>query len=444
VATERFDVTPFERLVHDGARALPFPLATAAWSARTATNREQRVDKLLGFLEAAARFVAIVNLTVIRTDRATFEAARPALQGRDRKPSEFMRQATLGSWVNLNAAIAKSLRRQPGVDQAALYSVLGTGPLYQPLISRDLGGVFESARTLRNEDAHAGSVSVTALDTLIDELQQLVGSFWELTNPVWRRWHLIRPGAGTYRRGVFTYELEQLTGDSYPFRRSEAEFDRTLESGGLYLWEDGAKSALQLLPFIRLIFVGEEREACYFFSSIEAGKMRWVSYQREGVVRSEQTDADLLAIIMDLDSPAVPTATPGPSEPVSRREPRRRVLPSGEREATVILGRVTLPDGRGGFRFTVMAQATGGHFGVPASARVGLGLEFGDDIYVEVRRTGRNMPALGTAGELVFQGVTEMRSGSEVYYRKGDQHTKGLDRIGPNEVLDVIVAVPSA
>jgi hypothetical protein len=54
------------------------------------------------------------------------------------------------------------------------------------------------------------------------------------------------------------------------------------------------------------------------------------------------------------------------------------------------------------------------------------------------------MPATGAAGELVFKGVTDMRSGPEVYHRQSDESTRGLDKIGPNEVIEVVVALPPA
>jgi hypothetical protein len=134
---------------------------------------------------------------------------------------------------------------------------------------------------------------------------------------------------------------------------------------------------------------------------------------------------------------------PRPNGPTARRANRGEdVLPSEEREATVIHGRETLADGRTGIRFTVMAQAGGSHFGVPVSARAELGLGHGDDVYLEVRRTGRFMPATGAIGELLFKGVTGMRSGPEVYHRQSDESTKGLDKIGPNEVIEVVVAQP--
>ena len=148
---------------------------------------------------------------------------------------------------------------------------------------------------------------------------------------------------------------------------------------------------------------------------------------------------DLEIVLGEMNIARMPR--PGATSPrqVNRAED---VLPFEEREATVIHGHESLADGRTGIRFTVMAQAAGSHFGIPVSARAELGLGHGDKVYLEVRRTGRFMPASGALGELLFKGVTEMRSGPEVYRRQSDETTRGLEKIGPNEVIEVIVALP--
>ena len=150
---------------------------------------------------------------------------------------------------------------------------------------------------------------------------------------------------------------------------------------------------------------------------------------------------DLEIVLGEMNITRMPR--PGATSPrqVNRGED---VLPFEEREATVIHGHESLADGRTGIRFTVMAQAGGSHFGIPVSARAELGLGHGDKVYLEVRRTGRFMPASGAIGELLFKGVTEMRSGPEVYRRQSDETTRGLEKIGPNEVIEVIVALPEA
>ncbi len=137
------------------------------------------------------------------------------------------------------------------------------------------------------------------------------------------------------------------------------------------------------------------------------------------------------------------TKMPKPVATRARRVPKGEdVLPAVEREPTVIHGHVELPDGRTAVRFTIMAQASGEHFGVPIGARAELEVGDDDPVYLEVRRTGRSMPATGTAGELVFAGETRMHSGAEVYRKLADETTRGLEKIGPNEVIEVLLARP--
>jgi hypothetical protein len=150
---------------------------------------------------------------------------------------------------------------------------------------------------------------------------------------------------------------------------------------------------------------------------------------------------DLELVLGEMNVAKMPR--PGGSSP-RRANKGEDVLPAAEREATVIHGRRSLSDGRAGIRFTVMAQADGAHFGVPIAVLAELGLEYGDKIYLEVRRTGRYMPATGTTGEVVFTGVTAMNSGPEVYRRLKDESSRGLEKIGPNEVIEVLAAQPPA
>ncbi len=152
----------------------------------------------------------------------------------------------------------------------------------------------------------------------------------------------------------------------------------------------------------------------------------------------EENRRDLEQVLAEMKVTLV--ARPGKARP--RKANRGEdVLPSEEREATVIHGRKTMPDGRTAIRFTAMAQA-GSSLGVPIAALAEIGLGHDDLVYLEVRRTGRHMPATGAIGDVVFEGVTAMRSGTEVYHRRNDESTRGLDKVGANEVVDVVVARP--
>ena len=153
----------------------------------------------------------------------------------------------------------------------------------------------------------------------------------------------------------------------------------------------------------------------------------------------EPNRRDLELVLLELEVRKMPRPGGERARKLNRGED---VLPAGEREATVLHGRVALPDGRPAIRFTVMAQASGSHFGVPIAARAELDLSHADRVFLEVRRTGRFMPATGTTGEVVFAGETVMRSGAEGYRKLADESTRGLEGIGPNEVIEVLVARP--
>ena len=135
---DAFDRSEFQRFAHSGARILPFPLATVAWSYLSAASPSARLESLFNFTEVAARLVGIINLSALRADRELYLVARPSLQGVGASPSTRMRRATLGVWVNLDLSLARSLRRLSDEQQRQLYRVDRLARV-APLISRDLG-----------------------------------------------------------------------------------------------------------------------------------------------------------------------------------------------------------------------------------------------------------------------------------------------------------------
>ena len=302
--SETFDHRDIDRFAHNWARDLPFPLATVGWLYRTSFTPAKQLDSLFDFLEVAVRLVGIINLSALRADRGIYLGARGALQGVGDKPSVRMQMATPGTWVKLDAALASALRRLSEDQRRDLYKV-ERATWVEPLISRRLSAVFEDFRQARNDwRAHDGATNDRELDRRLAQLENLAGQFWTLTQEVWGRWFLVRPGAGTYRRGVHVYELEILTGERYPFRREKAEFATNLEDQNLYFWNYGATSALHLVPLLRILPTGDDEEGCYFYDRMNSGQARWLSYHYGGSERPlEPADPDLIEVIDDLDEP---------------------------------------------------------------------------------------------------------------------------------------------
>lgn len=89
-------------------------------------------------------------------------------------------------------------------------------------------------------------------------------------------------------------------------------------------------------------------------------------------------------------------------------------------------------DGRRWIRYGIVAHQQGGHFNVPRAVVDDLGIQVGSDAELEV-----------VAADIHFKGVMKLASGTEAYYRSGDEQTRGLDRIRPYEHIEVTVSRPA-
>ena len=77
----------------------------------------------------------------------------------------------------------------------------------------------------------------------------------------------------------------------------------------------------------------------------------------------------------------------------------------------------------------VIAHASGGHFTVPMTVVSALGQGHDGRLHLVVESAD--------SGERYLDGDVDMRSGTEVYYRRNDPESAGLERIKPNEHLRI-------
>jgi hypothetical protein len=73
-------------------------------------------------------------------------------------------------------------------------------------------------------------------------------------------------------------KIHNLSGAKTPFNEEELVRIEILDTDKMYLYHRGNHNALELIPFVQ---VKINTGACYFYSSIESSKMRWVSYHYE-------------------------------------------------------------------------------------------------------------------------------------------------------------------
>jgi hypothetical protein len=108
---------------------------------------------------------------------------------------------------------------------------------------------------------------------------------------------------------------------------------------------------------------------------------------------------------------------------------RRRAGGDGDFE---LVEQGTLDDGRRYVTYRIEAQTQGSHFNLPRAVMDDLGIQTDGNVDLHV-----------VARDVDFRGVVAIASGTELYYRLGDQATHGLLRIRPNEMITVTAARPA-
>ena len=78
-----------------------------------------------------------------------------------------------------------------------------------------------------------------------------------------------------------------------------------MDTSRLYLLHENQYQPVELLPFFRLMpSPRTEENACYFYSRLEGGEVRWVSYHfpaESEVVRADAEVVDALSLLSPVD-----------------------------------------------------------------------------------------------------------------------------------------------
>lgn len=112
-------------------------------------------------------------------------------------------------------------------------------------------------------------------EQLVTELQKLR----EIFANTWTEVQMIHAVSTQLRRGVFENEIALLMGSNSEFQKEPRSMSMCLDIEQLYLAHKDATRALRLLPLIKVGSSPQSaKNACYFFSKVEPGGLKFVSY----------------------------------------------------------------------------------------------------------------------------------------------------------------------
>ena len=266
---------------------LPFPVASALWTAETASTPGEQQRAYIHAWEAIVTFHATVLLSVSRTDPGNSSELEAAIRQTFRDKHLGIERASLGTWLIIIEKVTKELRRalEAGDADEVARVRRAFGGLSQSgierLTSKELVKKFNDVNTKRNRWlGHTGYTSdeewrtqVVSLKADLSELRQILGS-------VWTQLLLVRAGGSKLRRDGRVQAAEVAVGTRSPFKMKNFSVGDEMIDGDLYLVRDGSQSPLRLGQFVQLRVAPQEAQyTAYFYNRTEGASVRMVSYQ---------------------------------------------------------------------------------------------------------------------------------------------------------------------
>lgn len=301
----RQDVLPW-------AQTLPFPLASILWHYVCDPEPAAKVDYLLRFFEALAHFTATVQLSACLSDRTFFDAHKASwfgggAAGRGRRFD--LHRASFGSWVELSKRLSVTGRRLLSAqgDDASRCLKLFTAAdraLVEALTSENLTHILVEARDDRNAwSGHGGVADGRLLLERSQDLAQLLSRTRAVFGWSFEPWNLLKPGPMTLLHGVYEVTTALLTGPNPVFVKKQIGLSHPVDATRLYLLNEGNRNALELAPLIRVMAGGKTgQDACYLYSHLHTGQVRWVSYHFHAEPELVLPDTDVGELLATLTS----------------------------------------------------------------------------------------------------------------------------------------------
>lgn len=278
---------------------LPYPIASALWTAETASSPGEQQRAYIHAWEAIVMFHATVLLSASRTDLGRSGEVEAAIGQTLRQQNLGIERASFGTWVIILERVSKEFRRaleEGDADEVARvrrsFADLSQSGI-ERLVSKDLVRKINEVNTKRNRWlGHNGYTSneewraqVVSLVSDLRELRQILGN-------VWAQLLLVRAGSSKLRRDGRVQTAEVAVGTRSPFKARDFTVGAEMIDGDLYLAKDGSQSPLPLGQFVQLRAAPQDAQyTTYFYNRTEGTSIRMISYQY-GPESEIQDDAD--------------------------------------------------------------------------------------------------------------------------------------------------------
>ncbi|GAA1997065.1 HsdM family class I SAM-dependent methyltransferase [Brevibacterium samyangense] len=266
---------------------LPYPIASALWTAESAQTAVDKHRAYFHAWEAIVTFHATVLLSASRSDPGSSSETEAAIRESLHEQRLGIEKASFGTWMVIVEKTSKNMRsalENGDADEVArvrrAFADLGRSGI-ERLISKDVVKKFNEVNSKRNSwSGHPGYTSeqelTTQIDSLVSDLRELRG----LLGSVWSKLLLVRPGSAKHRRDSVVQTAEVAVGTRTPFAAREFAVGEHMYEDELYLVRDGSQSPLRLGHFVQLRAAPSSAQfTTYFYNRTEGTSVRMVSYQ---------------------------------------------------------------------------------------------------------------------------------------------------------------------
>ncbi len=299
---------PLERLregegIIEWMETLPFPLASILWIYHAEGSPSKKVGHLLHFFEASAEFIAGILLSalypIMRSDAIDLLDENPEFR-------DIYRNTTFRSWIILCRRAGRQVRRKiagdSGYDEMAQLFGNPDREFIDMVTSKRLFALLDEVADLRNDwKGHGGITGKRDDEEQLATLERLLERFREGIRDRFNHLRVILPGAAVYRDGIFSCQVQSVTGTRARFPGMSITTLIPLDTGSLFLYSGKGGEPMKILPFFRLIFHSETGEpAWYFYNRIEGRRVRWISYHYEAESGFEEDNEEVYTMLRDL------------------------------------------------------------------------------------------------------------------------------------------------
>ena len=263
--------------------SLPYPIATILKRYSVAEDSSQKQEILFHFYEAYAIFLSTLLSAALKKnliDCSKLKGVDPA----------FFEKASFGNWVRMDRALSNLyLEAVNGSDNEKKKAVLECFKttdtnLVKLLCNKNVCNILENASGYRNTwKGHSGITSEVLYKEHVDNLDGMLHKLQGAIRDLYERVRLVRPVSLTYSNEIFSNRVEVLTGSNPIFMKDTIVSSTPLDNSKLYLQILDTGEMIDLPPyFILKQSPSDAKNACYFYSRVEKGNTRYISYHYDG------------------------------------------------------------------------------------------------------------------------------------------------------------------